>query len=1185
MNNTQPRLLVDGNSYLNAALLRGVDHDQGTVVTDDAGKQVQVNSAQYGVDGFFDKLLGVLEKFGAAPIDVIVVWDGRNAKNRRRQYLPDYKGGRDKHPAVSEQLNLARDAVTQQLRDMGATVAWQDGLEADDVLGYLTKVMLDRPNIVVTDDGDLNVLVDSNTSVWRLGELNRNPYGPFPHKYITLYKTLVGDKGDKIPGARGFGDAAWVDFIRIFGLDGLEEMERIIVHGEYAELKQSVPDFKPLQKILDDVQGVDNSYRCARLHIEEVNRANKPLMLRAGMVRQLAEVRETSPIGYDGFYGTKTLVTAENFVSALTRFKLAVTSSPFVALDIETSSSEMSDDWLAEVALAMEKKEDKVGIDVLGHELSGMSLTFGANTQHTIYMSVDHADTPNITIDQCREMCEQIPRGMEVAIQNRQFEFSVLYRTWGEKWRDNGWAGFVPNAVDTKVAASYVNENLPKGLKERSKLHLDYEQTTYEQVTTKTGPVKNVGTDDAPVWVSTLPAGGRRTSLFDKVVKEAVYETTYAYVPDPDTGVSKYQDVVGDLLEPAVVEKWETRQYKMRELTGREVLNYGCDDTICTAALLTFYKVVMSIEQTLRPFYDVELLPEYLTSLAFVQGIPVDLGKLRDMERADDAEYEKAWKTLRDYLMTKGWAGTQCPEFEGSIEPSDVKIAAEIVGGEEFSTRKRKLNAIAADLRAQFPDDANVEVLAMAVERNDVDALNAIVRRCFNGEPRINFGSPKQMQNLFYRVIGVTPRILNKLTDKQRDDAVLSSAFAKFRKQKAGKKVDFTSEEWDGLISKASTDDDVVKSALTLDDLGEAEQSVLRAFQRIKTIQTRRSLFYKTYKVRPHWRDGRVHPSLNQCEAATRRYSSSGPNVQQLPKKGEGVEFRQVVKAHHRDAVVVSMDFSGQELRIGAHLSGDEAMISCYVGDNLRDMHSLTAVKAAPIIWGLEIDYDTFITMLESGDEADKARAKELRGKAKTVNFGAQYGAMAPTIALQLMTDEETAQAFLDARSAAFQKIGEWSDRVAEEAREKGYALTMLGARRHLGALLFSQNSWEASKAERQAGNFWIQGSAAEMTKLAMARMWKSGVFWDGRFDAVFYAPIHDEVVFSVHKDQALELIKLVHPMMVAPYADMSIPIVSSISLGRNFGQQIECGDFVDDARIKEALAKAFDTEKEAVEA
>lgn len=1153
------RLLIDGNSLLNAALLRGVDHEYGRVIKTEDGKQTQVNGFQYGVDGFFEKLLAALKEFGAAPRQVVCVWDGRNAKVRRRAFLPQYKLGRDKAPEINEQLNLAREACIQHLKDLGATNAWQDGMEADDVIGYLCKNARTVRNVVVTSDGDLTVLVDSNTDVWRLGKLNENPYGPFPHKFITLYKSLVGDTSDKIPGAKGFGDGAWVDLVRIFGIDGLSELERMLVCGELPDLKQSVPDMPKLQKILDSIEDVSNSWRCASLHIESVNTMSRPLTIVAGMVKQRGEVGDDFPVDFEGWYGTKTLVTADNFNAVYSRFTRVVPTSPFVALDIETSSGEESDDWLDMVAKALERKEDRAGIDVLGHELTGMSITFGDNTQHTIYMSVDHADTANITVDQCRLVCEAIPQNLHTVIQNRNFEFSVLYRTWGDEWKDNGWHGFIPNAVDTKIGASYVDENLPKGLKERSKLHLGYEQATYAETTTLEGPV------------GSLQPGGKQVKVFEKVIKPAVYGPAVIEVVDYETGEVYEERVENACLEAGITETWEARQYKMRELTARQVFDYGCDDTICTAALHTFYQLVMDIEQTWSTYLQVEQLPEYLTTLAYVQGIRVNIGKVREMEKRDDEAYDKAWATLREFLMAHGWEGSTCPEFEGSIEPSDVKLAAAIVLDGEFSTRKRKLNAIAADIREQFPDDVKAEVLAMAVERNNVAALNQLVKASFTGEPKINFGSPAQMQNLFYNVIGMTPRIFNKLTAKQKEDGLLVRAFKKQRDLKAGKRVTFTDEEHQALISKASTDDSAVDSALALDNLSDDAKAVLKAYQAIKSIQTRRNLFYRTYKAMPHWRDGRIHPNLNQCEAVTRRYSSSGPNVQQLPARGAGAEFREVIQPHHKDAVIISCDFAAQEVRSIAFQSQDEALLSCYIGDNLYDIHSLTAVAASEHLWDKPVTYPEFMEMLQSEDPEIKARAKALRASSKTTRFASLYGAQAANIAQQLMVDEATAQRFLDAQDAATPGVNKWKDRVEGEAAQRGYAVDLVGCRRHLQSALQSENRGEASRAARQASNFAIQASSAAQTKLAMASMWKSGMF-TGKYDAKFYFPIHDECVASVHRDQALEFVREFHACMTQDFAGMTVPIASSIEIGPNFGDLTEIGEAVDEARILETL-------------
>lgn len=1155
------RLLVDGNSYLNAALLRGIDHDEGRVITDDKGKQVQVNSARYGVDGFFDKLEKDLEQFGLAPRQAVVVWDGRNAKLRRRTFLPTYKEGRDKAPEVSEQLNIARDMVSEMLYHLGSTTVVQDGMEGDDVLGYMARHLRTQRNIVATADGDLSVLVDGNTDVWRLGELNKNPFGGFPHKYITVYKALVGDTGDKIPGAKGFGDAAFVNLVRTFGLEGLDEMVKLIENDQLHRLREDLEFLPSLQRIIENKEMVATSWRCASLHVDDVNTMRRPLQIRPGMVGQWAALDDDMRVhSLKRFYGTKTLVTASNYAKAAAQFALRVKESPFVPLDIETSASTESDEWLASLSAISEKGKSS-GIDVLGHELTGMSMTFGDNTQHTIYMTVDHADSDNITVAQCRQMVELVPKHLHLVIQNRNFELSVLYRTWAKEWMNNGWYGFLPNAIDTIIGGSYVNENLPKGLKERSKIHLGYTQQTYAEVTTLSGPVGK------------LPRGGEQTKLHPA---QPAYPDQFRVDLDEVGAEVRVLEWEG---KEAVPER-EDRQYRMNELTAARVFDYGCDDTICTGSLHTYYQLVMELENTWQVFLDVETLPEYLTTLAFVKGFPVSQEKLLAMSKRDDESYVKCWEVLRAFLLDNGWDGTICPVFT-EMSPANVKQAvALLVDTDEvqFSTKKRKLDGMALDLRDQFPDNARADLVALLVERGDVGGLNKLMKDNFTGDPKISFGSPKQMQHLFYRVIGITPRIMNKMTQKQRDgDEVMRSAFKKRRQIKEGRNVQYSEAEYESLISKSSTDDMAVATALLKDKatLTPPQVEVLEAFQTIKQIMTRRSLFYRTYRLIPHWRDGRVHPSLKQCEAVTRRYSASKPNVQQLPKRGEGKEFRKIILAHHKDAVVVSLDFSGQELRLMAEYSGDENLTSCYVGDNLKDVHSLTAVAAAVSLWGETVDYPTFRSMLKSKDPEVSLRASDLRGDAKTVNFGTQYDMQAESLSLELKVDEEVAQQFIDAKALAFPGIDTWKDSVRESVNALGYSTTLLGARRHLADALNSTNRYEAGKVDRTGPNFSIQGSGAEMAKLAMASMWREGLF-TGKFDALFIAPVHDEVVFSVHRNDALELITRVHACMVQPYGGMKIPIISSVSLGRTFGEQIECGDYVDPVAIQSALDKVF---------
>ena len=147
---------------------------------------------------------------------------------------------------------------------------------------------------------------------------------------------------------------------------------------------------------------------------------------------------------------------------------------------------------------------------------------------------------------------------------------------------------------------------------------------------------------------------------------------------------------------------------------------------------------------------------------------------------------------------------------------------------------------------------------------------------------------------------------------------------------------------------------------------------------------------------------------------------------------------------------------------------------------------------------------------------------------------------------------------YLEAKNTAFARAEEWKVEVIAEARNQGYVTTKLGARRHLQAA-FDKGGYEASKAERQAVNFKIQGSSAEMTKLAMGRIWAAKL--KERYDLVFYAPIHDEVVFSINMDDMPEAIPEIHALMTAQYADMWIPVESSVSFGFNFGEQHEMSE------------------------
>jgi len=297
----------------------------------------------------------------------------------------------------------------------------------------------------------------------------------------------------------------------------------------------------------------------------------------------------------------------------------------------------------------------------------------------------------------------------------------------------------------------------------------------------------------------------------------------------------------------------------------------------------------------------------------------------------------------------------------------------------------------------------------------------------------------------------------------------------------------------------------------------------------------------------------------------------------------------------------VSIDFEGQELVAIADRSQDANMIACFVGDNKKDMHSITASgiivrKSAEDLWRMtgadpvtaeassEVtaafaaaterwkacgDYNAFYAVVKDSRHPDFALFKDLRALGKKTNFTTEYGAQAPKLAETLVCERAEAQQYIDAKLAAFARAEEWKQEVIAKAHELGYSESLMGARRHLPELR-SMNRFDVSRAERQAVNYEIQGSCAEQTRAAESRFWTTSLFQ--RYDARYIGPVHDECVSSCAVECLIPFLREKHALMVMPYGGMTVPIVGAISIGLNYGEQIEVGKFVDEAAIHEAL-------------
>lgn len=271
---------------------------------------------------------------------------------------------------------------------------------------------------------------------------------------------------------------------------------------------------------------------------------------------------------------------------------------------------------------------------------------------------------------------------------------------------------------------------------------------------------------------------------------------------------------------------------------------------------------------------------------------------------------------------------------------------------------------------------------------------------------------------------------------------------------------------------------------------------------------------------------GRLHTHFNQAVTATGRLSSSEPNLQNIPIRTErGREIRRAFVPREKGRILIAADYSQIELRILAHLSGDEKLIGAF--KNGEDVHRYTA----SLVYGVPI-----------ADVNDKMRAA-----AKTINFGIIYGMGPFSLAKDLEITVEEAQAFIDAYFARYSGIKSFIDTTIVSARKNGYVTTILNRRRYIPEIN-SQNERLRSFAERVAVNTPVQGSAADLIKLAMIACHKEFLGSDIKMTI----QVHDELVFDVPENKmkiaAAKVRKLMESVM-----DLDVPLKVDIEAGANW--------------------------------
>jgi len=314
-----------------------------------------------------------------------------------------------------------------------------------------------------------------------------------------------------------------------------------------------------------------------------------------------------------------------------------------------------------------------------------------------------------------------------------------------------------------------------------------------------------------------------------------------------------------------------------------------------------------------------------------------------------------------------------------------------------------------------------------------------------------------------------------------------------------------------------------------LQDLAEQGFELPALILEFRGLSKLRSTYTEKLPQMINARTGRVHTSYHQAVAATGRLSSSDPNLQNIPvRTDEGRRIRRafVPETGHR---MLAADYSQIELRIMAHLSGDDGLLRAFAEG--QDIHRATAAE----VFGLP----------------PREVTTDQRRSAKAINFGLIYGMSAFGLAKQLGIERDAAQTYVDRYFERYPGVRAFMDRTREQARDQGYVETVFGRRLYLPDIK-ARNPQIRAAAERTAINAPMQGTASDIIKRAMIDLdaWLEA----GHVPAHMLMQVHDELVFEVRADRVDEVGAKVRELMQGA-ADLAVPLVVDVGVGDNWDE------------------------------
>lgn len=971
----------------------------------------EINTAEFAFGTFLDMYMThLLDNF--APWQILVAHEGGHAY--RLQIDPNYKANRKPKegqppksgPEQDEEYEKLAKYVKQFLAGIGATQLHVKGVEGDDIIGHLVEKL--SPNYLCTVysvDADLLRLANDNTMIMlkmkhimnsydyldeAVDNVPRNMHGYLSalcdseerfrdevksdvFRFLTLYKSIVGDSSDGFSGVKGLGAAKWVELVKEYDIDGLEELEAIIANHDWATLKE-VAEAAPNDKIIQALYTNRNDWRrcwlLAKIHPQLCWKPTKkgptkinyfkrvPSEERVKSVLDACSIPEFYEEHLEELMPQKWLIDSSNYEGDEPQeFAELCKDSFVVGWDYETAAPEL---------------EKKGAFNAVGSKPTGVSFCLGNNFQYAFYITVDHKDSANLPKEVIREFIDAIPEDTPTCAHNLYFESTVTATNYDT---------IIEGGYDTQVMNSYVDENEESGLKASSKRELNYDQETYDQVLEKAGAtdmkgvtaeqVMSYGIDDSVVTCHLFVLFWLRMQLegsWDFYADHEPYftkRTTLSQVEGVNIDFDQLSKIREEDLETIKTNDTRLRQLllehcsKPNEQAARAYIESDIDFTAQKAKTdirkLSEDQLEKRLEDAEKYFQDMIELDDEGEKLqaAFSEDVDVDeaiklLTKLEVYKQYQKAlkgsvyvPYKESTVEVEIAFTVKNLADV-CKEI--GLPPMESVAISRLseweaeVRGFDFDSGEDLLNTLSND-QQEFIRLLNAAKPHSKKEKRGHESYQLFSKFCadkLGKKPKVqcsgtelNAGSPQQMQHMFYCMLGLPVRL--------RSTPQKGSARDKF-----------------GTLGSPGTDALVVDTALAEDCDKDSEETqwiaeALNCVKQIRESETRVSLYHTPYPQLINPETGKVHPSLKSCGTVTRRPTGSSPNILQVSKHQKKGVMRSVYLPVRDDHIIIAIDFAGQELRMLASVTKDKNLLSCYLGDNFTNQYLTSVEEGAPL--------------------------------------------------------------------------------------------------------------------------------------------------------------------------------------------------------------------------------------------